>query len=53
MNRKIDVVFVISDQFGEVWGVAPSATQARKQIVWFLPKGLEYTVDYLLYQRVA
>jgi len=52
-TRKIDRVFIIKDQFDEVWGIAPSVTQAKKQIAWFLPKGLEYSIDYLLYQRVA
>ena len=52
-TRKIDIVFIITDQFNEVWGIAPSIIQARKQISWFLPKGLEYSIDYALYQRVA
>jgi len=52
-TRKIDKVFIIKDQSDEVWGIAPSVIQARKQIAWFLPKGLKYSIDYALYQRVA
>lgn len=44
MENKL---FIIKDIKGEVWGLAQSKSQAKKQIRWFLPKSNEYVVDIL------
>lgn len=37
-------IFLITDSKNIVRGIAPSLTQARRQVSWFLPKGIEYTI---------
>lgn len=39
------IAFIITDEVGFVWGTAPTAVQARKQISWFLPKGHSYNIE--------
>lgn len=43
---KTKLIFFIKDDSGVVWGVAPSTIQARRQIMWFLPKGQTYYIDF-------
>lgn len=40
-------VIIIKNLAGEVFGIAESEAQAKKQIRWFLPKDNEYVVDIL------
>lgn len=42
---KTKLIFVITDRYGVGYGLAPSKVQARRQIQWFLPKGIEYTIQ--------
>jgi len=41
---KKKVVFIIQDDKGFVWGMAPTKIQARKQIAWFLPRRAKYII---------
>ena len=47
MKKKI-IIFAIVDSIGQVWGLAPSKIQARKQIAWHLPKNNAYQIDVRL-----
>ncbi len=38
------VAFVITDETGHVWGMAPTKIQARRQIAWFLPRELKLSI---------
>lgn len=45
MKPKNKVIFVIKDEVGFVWGLAPTKVQAQKQIRWFLPRGGKYIIE--------
>lgn len=40
-------VFIIKDMTGEVYGLAETETQAKRQARWFLPKDKKYFADIL------
>lgn len=42
-------VILIKDEDDEVWGVAPSITQANRQIKWYLPRGNSYKIECIWY----
>jgi hypothetical protein len=42
---KAHVVYFIVDRMGFAWGIAPSKVQARKQMAWFLPRGIKYSIE--------
>lgn len=44
-KMKNIIIFLIVDEKGFVWGLAPSKVQARVQIAWFLPKGGNYSIE--------
>ena len=46
---ETSLVFIITDWFGVVCGVAPTKTQALKQINWFLPKGMNYKIQMFVF----
>lgn len=37
-------IFVIVDESNLVWGIAPTLTQAKRQVSWFLPKNTVYNI---------
>lgn len=44
-RMKQMIVFLIMDEKGVTWGVAPTMTRAKVQAAWFLPKGLQYHIE--------
>jgi hypothetical protein len=44
-KMKTSLIFFIKDDKNFVWGVAPSKIQARRQIRWFLPRGLNLYIE--------
>ena len=47
-KRKLlnKLIFIIMDDMKVVWGIAPSIIQAKRQIKWFLPRHLKYTIEH-------
>jgi len=50
-TSKNQLVFLILDDKGFAWAVAPTKVQARKWISWLLPKGISYTIEPYLITR--
>jgi hypothetical protein len=42
---KTIIIFLVVDELGVTWGVAPTMVQARVQANWFLPKGGKYHIE--------
>jgi len=42
--KKQFYIFVIKDSFGEVFGIAPTKLEAKKQANWFLPRN-KYSIE--------
>jgi len=38
-------IFIIKDASDEVWGIAPTKIEAKKQAQWFLPKENQYYIE--------
>jgi len=56
MKNKLIKVFIIKDDDGKVWGVAPTLAKAKVQAAWFLPKlegekKLNYKIDWMFHQH--
>jgi hypothetical protein len=47
-KKRKCMIFIIKDETGSVWGVAPSMVQARRQIAWFLPRGNKFVVEVVV-----
>ena len=45
---KAYITYFVVDRMGFAWGVAPTKVQARRQMAWFLPKGIEYKIETVI-----
>jgi hypothetical protein len=43
LARKL--IFLIKDDAGRTWGLAPTKLDARIQAAWFLPHGNKYFIE--------